>query len=229
MIWHVRARIADARSTTVEQCRTLFTGAKYEFELCWAYAGTSSSTSLFGVSDYLASLALLLMIYTISDDRSKFRLMIAPAPVYNLIFWLFVCVFILKALVELWFYLGWPIFPFLDNRILLDAVLLTLSVGTIFIWVYLSYIRPPVFSRWNNQKFFLVYQRLIHKGTQEELRLALIKLSQSAKSIIKSASAPPQYVKAIGNRFEQRVRLTIYFLAIGVCVPKWREGRLIWQ
>lgn len=180
----------------MEQCRTLFMNAKYELDLCWVSAGSSGSTSLLGVSDYLASLALLLVIYTISDDRSKLRLMIAPVPVYSLIFWLFVCVFFFKVLVELWFYLGWPIFPFLDNKLLLDALLLTPSVVAIFIWMYLSYIRPPVFSRWNSQKFFRVYQRLIHNGTQEELRLALIELSRSAKSIIKSASTPPQYVKA---------------------------------
>ena len=179
----------------MEQCRTLFMDAKYELDLCWVSAGSSGSTSLLGVSDYLASLALLLVIYTISDDRSKLRLMIAPVPVYSLIFWLFVCVFFFKVLVELWFYLGWPIFPFLDNKLLLDALLLTPSVVAIFIWMYLSYIRPPVFSRWNSQKFFRVYQRLIHNGTQEELRLALIELSRSAKSIIKYASTPPQYVK----------------------------------
>ena len=170
--------------------------AKYELDVCWVSAGSSGSTSLFGVSDYLASLALLLVIYTISDDRSKFRLTIAPVPVYGLIFWLFVFVFYLKALLDLWFHLGWPIFPFLDNKILLDAALLTPSVIAIFIWAYLSYIRPPVFSRWTNQKFFWVYQNLIHNGTQEELRLALIELSRSAKSIIKSAAVLPQYAEA---------------------------------
>lgn len=130
--------------------------AKYEFDLCWVAAGSSGSTSLFSVSDYLASLALLLVIYTISDDLSKFRLTIAPAPVDSLIFWLFVCVFFLKAIFELWFYLDWPIFSFIDNKFLLDAVLLIPSVVAIFIWVYLSYIRPPVFSRWNSQIFFRV-------------------------------------------------------------------------
>lgn len=180
----------------MEQCRTFLMNAKYEFDVCWVSAGSSGSTSLFGVSDYLASLALLLVIYTISDDRSKLRLTIAPIPVYYLIFWLFVCVFFLKGFIELWFYLGWPIFPFLDNKLLLDAALLIPSVVAIFIWLYLSYISPPVFSRWNSQNFFWIYEYLIHNGTQEELRLALIELSRSAKSIIKSASVPPQYSEA---------------------------------
>lgn len=162
--------------------------AKYEFDLCWVSAGSSGSTSPLGVSDYLASLALLLVIYTISDDRSKLRLAIAPVPVYSLIFWLFVFVFFLKALIELWFYLGWPIFPSLDNELLLDSVLLTPSIAAVFIWVYLSYIRPPVFSRWNSQKFFQFYHHLTRSGTQEERRLAIIELSRLAKSIIKSAS-----------------------------------------
>lgn len=93
---------------------------------------------------------------------------------------------------ELWFHQGWPIFQSLDNKLLLDAALLTPCVVAILYWVHISYIRPPVFSRWNSQKFFWVYQKAVHNGTDEELRIALVELARSAKAIIRCSSEPPQ-------------------------------------
>lgn len=175
----------------LERCATYLERAYYEFELCFVPAGTSGTESLFGVSDYLAALALLLVIYTISDYRNKLRLSLAPVPIYKLGFWLFLFVFGAKALIELWFYQGWPLFPSLDNRLLFDAVLLAPCVVAVLYWVYVSYIRPPVFSRWNSRKFFWIHQKVVHNGTAEELRITLLELARSARAIIKCASQPP--------------------------------------
>lgn len=175
----------------MKQCKIYFEKAYYEFEICYVPAGTSGGESLFGVSDYLAALALLLVIYTISDYRIKLRLSLAPLPIYRLGFWLFVCALTTKAAMELWFNKAWPLLPALDNKLLLDAILLTPCVIAILYWVYVSYITPPKFSRWNSRKFFWTYQQIVHNGTDEELRIALHELTRSAKSIISCSSQPP--------------------------------------
>ena len=175
----------------MEQCKGFFEGLGYEIKFNLVPAGASGSESLFGVSDYLAAFALLLVIYTISDYRNKLRLSLAPFPIYKLGFWIFLCVFFVKAIVELWFFQSWPIFPALDNKSLIDTVLLTPCILAVFYGIYISYIRPPVFSRWNCNKFFWVYQKVIHNGTEEELRIALNELTRSAQALIKAAVAPP--------------------------------------
>ncbi|WP_371226984.1 hypothetical protein [Roseovarius sp. 2305UL8-3] len=175
----------------MQTCKEFLKGAYYEFEVCWVAAGSSSSGSLFGVSDYLSALALLLVIYTISDYRNKLRLSLAPIPVYHLSFWLFVAVFVLKLLAEVWFYNGWPLLPVMDDRLLIDSFLLAPCVLAILYWVFVSYIRPPKFSRWNSRRFFWFYQRAIHHDGDTELRIALHELARSAHSLIKFAPCPP--------------------------------------
>lgn len=179
----------------MEQCKTFFEGAYYHFmqiEFCWVPAGTSDSISLFGVSDYLAALALLIVIYTITDFRNKFRLSLSPLPIYSMAFWVFVAVGLVKTLSGLWFYYSWPIIPALDSKSVIDAVLIVPCVLVIFYWVFVSFVYPPTFSKWNCRKFFWVYRRVVHNGTEGELRIALQELARSVRSIVKVAVVPPR-------------------------------------
>lgn len=42
------------------------------------------TASLFGFKDFIAALALLLIIYTISDVRYRFRISVAPTPLFKI-------------------------------------------------------------------------------------------------------------------------------------------------
>jgi len=100
---------------------------------------------------------------------------------------------------ELWFYRSWPIIPIFDSKPLLDSILLVPCVGAILYWVYISYIRPPVFSIWNGRKFFWVYQRLLHNGSSDELKVALHELNRSARNIVRHATTRPEDESANWN------------------------------
>jgi hypothetical protein len=197
----------------LQTCKEFLKDAYYEFDLCWVAAGSSSSESLFGVSEYISALALLLVIYTISDYRSKLRLSLAPVPVYHLSFWLFSAVFLLKLLAEVWFYNGWPLLPVMDDRLVIDFFLLSPCVLAILYWVFVSYIRPPKFTRWNSRRFFWFYQRAIHHEGDTELRIALDELARSAYSLIKFAPVPPNEKGAPWN-LSQTERMANDFLLL---------------
>ena len=56
------------------------------FDICFVKPSAGPETSIFGFAEFGTALALLVIIYTIADVRYRFRIKVAPIPLFLLTF-----------------------------------------------------------------------------------------------------------------------------------------------
>ncbi len=153
---------------------------------CFVPASTSTGPSIFGFAEFIAALALLVVIYTVVDIRYKFRLAITPGSLYPTTFGLIAFIGGGTLLTELWLAEGWwvPKVTFV-TRAMWQAIFGALFLGTFLTWMYYAFIRPPVFSKRNARRFAQNLYRLVLKGSNSELPVIADELSRSAAALVK--------------------------------------------
>ncbi|MDN8924031.1 hypothetical protein Q0P01_14750, partial [Staphylococcus aureus] len=62
---------------------------------------------IFGFSEFLASLALLVVVFTVTDIRYKFRISIAPIPIYKITFVVITLVGLISLITDIWSSAKW--------------------------------------------------------------------------------------------------------------------------
>ena len=151
--------------------------------ICFVTPSNNSASSIFGFSDFITALALLLVVYTITDVRFRFRIGIAPQPLPSLTFYLIGILGSAVLLTDVWVAEGWPVpmvYAQSTWRGLLGAFFLLLPMT----WLYYGYIRPPVFDKDNYKKFGQVLYGIILKGSDSELSVIANELARSAPSLV---------------------------------------------
>ncbi|CAN7593653.1 hypothetical protein LJR175_004410 [Variovorax sp. LjRoot175] len=104
---------------------------------------------LFGFAEFISSLALMVIVFTITDIRYRFRVAIAPSRLYRLTFGLMAFIGLATLLTEVWLAEGWWVPRSSLTRSGWQAALGALFLGTFMTWVWYAFIRPPVFGRRN--------------------------------------------------------------------------------
>ena len=122
-------------------------------ELCFVPLDPASP-KFFGFSEYLAALALMVVVWTTSDIRYRFRIATAPLPLHPLTFASIALVGVLTLMTDLWRAEGWlvPAGSILTPAIwqaLLGAVFLL----TFMTWAWFAYMKPPIFGKQNAERF----------------------------------------------------------------------------
>jgi len=149
----------------------------------------ADGTKLFGFSELLAGLALMVLAWTIADTRYRFRISCAPIPLYRVTFWMIAVVSVLILLTDLWRAEQWYVprisyfTPTVWQTILAGTVL-----STFLTWAWFAFIRPPVYGKFNAERFARTVYSYILRGSPAELGVVADELSRSAHSIISSAS-----------------------------------------
>lgn len=148
-----------------------------------------SAPKFFGFSEFLTSLALMVLAWTTSDVRYRFRIDCAPIPLKGITFWVVVIVGMLTLLTDLWRAEQW-LFP--------TSIPLTIGswqalmggalLFTFFSWVWFAFIRPTPYGRWNAERFTQALYQVILKGSKEELSIIADELTRSMKSIVTHAT-----------------------------------------
>lgn len=64
---------------------------------------------IFGFSEFLAGLALMVLAWTIADFRYRFRIKTAPIPLEKITFWVVLVVGFMTILTDLWRANGLPV------------------------------------------------------------------------------------------------------------------------
>jgi len=64
---------------------------------------TSSNFSIFGFSEFISALALLVIVYTVTDIRYKFRISVAPIPLLKITYYSTVAIGVTALLSDVWF------------------------------------------------------------------------------------------------------------------------------
>lgn len=163
-------------------------------------ANPPSSGSIFGLGEYLASLALFLVVMTISDFRYIYRLTLTRMNLRKVGFWVGLGVGIAILATDAWFENGLPIPKLISNSNNLKALFGFVFLVFVFRVISVAMIRPPVFAKKNAQQFFDANYHLIQQGNPDRLQVLAEELRRSMKAIINLAAKIPN------DTDERRVR-----------------------
>lgn len=161
--------------------------------LCFAPLDKSDMPRIFGFAEFISALALLVITYTLVDVRYRFRLAIAPSPLYPLTFGVIGLIGFETLLTEVWLVQGWwlPKTEFV-TRAIWQGYFGLLFLVTFMTWVWYAYIRPPIYGRRNFQQYAQELYRIIVKGVDSELTVIADELRRSAKSLVVFAPSTPR-------------------------------------
>ncbi|MEY8618184.1 hypothetical protein AALK72_17300 [Citrobacter amalonaticus] len=145
-----------------------------------------SGIKIFGFSEFLASLALLVVVFTVTDTRYKFRISIAPLPLYIITFIIIALTGFISLLSDIWSATGWWV---LDTnfgiKIAAQSILGFCFLFCFMLWIYYAFLRPPIFSKRNQIKYINTLYKYITKGVEQELAIITDELGRSASVLIK--------------------------------------------
>lgn len=149
----------------------------------------ANGQKFFGFSEFLASLALMVLAWTIADVRYRFRIRIAPIPLQGLTFSVVAAVGVLTLLTDLWRAEQWLV-P--KGNILTpaswQAVLGGLILLTFLTWTWFAFISPPIYGRHNIERFAQTLYRFILNGSPAELAVIADELAYSARALVHHAT-----------------------------------------
>jgi hypothetical protein len=98
-------------------------------------AASSTAHKIFGFAEFVTALALLVIVYTVTDVRYRFRVAIAPIPLFSLTFVPLAFIGLGTLSSDLWFAKAWPV-----PRLLSDQLLWQTSFGLLFLLVALAWL-----------------------------------------------------------------------------------------
>jgi hypothetical protein len=188
--------IVNAAQGNTVACLTRLLG------VCFVTPAPRPQQPVFGFAQFLTVFALLMVAYTLSDARYRFRLAVAPIPLIKLTFILSGFIGVTTLLTSIWFVEQWPVPSFFTSQAITQGVLGLLFFALALIWIWLAFIRPPKFGRRNCKKFAQeLYWRLL-QGVDSELPTIASELGRSAESIVHWA---PEVVRGRARSANARI------------------------
>jgi len=152
---------------------------------CFVPQASSPVPKIFGFAEFVSSLALLVIVYTVTDIRYRFRIAITPLPLYRLTFILIAVIGVESLLTEIWMAEGWwvPKVVFL-TRVIWQTLFAILFLTLFMSWMYYAFISPPIFNPSNSSRYAQTLYQIIVKGSSNELPVIADELGRSAKSLV---------------------------------------------
>jgi hypothetical protein len=145
----------------------------------------------FGFAEFVQAFALLVLIFTVSDVRYRFRLSTAPISFQVSGYSLVALIGIATLLTDFWFTNHYPLPWFLANHAWWQLVLGAMFLLLLLIWLWYSFVRPPVFGKSNALNFTRTVYRYLLQGNEADLPIVATELARSAASIVKFAQERP--------------------------------------
>jgi len=155
----------------------------------------NSSTSVFSFTHFLSALALLVALYAITDIRYKFRLRIAPIPLFATTYIAMIIIGIGTLVIDVWSASQWPNLDSFVNHFILQAILGGIFMLLVLGWIFFAFINPPIFSRFNAERYARELFRIILRGSESELSMIAAELILSAKNIIFLSAPAPSKIR----------------------------------
>ena len=178
--------------------------------VCFVPIAPSTASKIFGFSEFLASVALFVVVYTIADVRYKFRIAVAPCQLYAITFALIGVIGFQTLLTEIWIAENWWVPKTrLLTRSTWQGIFGILFLCTFLTWIYYAFIRPPIFGRNNAFRFAQELYRYILRGNDDELKVVANELARSAKSLVKYCRRLPARGSTDANQNQQAPRKLI--------------------
>ena len=149
----------------------------------------ANAPKFFGFSEFLASLALMVLAWTIADVRYRFRVMTSPLPLQKITFAIITAVGILTLLTDLWRAEQWLV-PAgnLLTPASWQAILGGAFLFTFLSWAWFAFIKPPIYNKRNAVRYAQILYRLILKGDPKELSVIADEVTYSVKPLVRYAT-----------------------------------------
>lgn len=159
----------------------------YEFYgIC--FVTPTGTASLFPFKDFISALAMLVIVYTISDVRYHFRIAVAPVALNTITYGLIAVIGLGTLVTDIWISEKWPVPDTFITLAIWQGMFGALFVGLILTWMFYAFMRPPTFGRRNYEKYAQALYRVVVKGSDAELPVIAHELSASAKALVGYAS-----------------------------------------
>jgi len=139
---------------------------------------------IFGFAEFVQAFALLLLVYTLSDTRYRFRLAISPIPLFRWTYYACALIGVGTLATDIWFTHSLPLPSYLADQLLWQAVFGITFLGVALIWMRYAFIRPAIFGKRNAEKFARTIYSYIVRGSNTELPIIASELIVSAQSIV---------------------------------------------
>lgn len=144
---------------------------------------------IFGFSEFLAGLALMVLAWTIADVRYRFRISAAPIPLQPITFGVVFIVGVLSLLTDLWRANEWLVPEGgLVSPSSWQAILGFIFLMTFMVWAWFAFIRPPKFGVGNAKAFSDSIFKFVLRGVPLELGVIADELGNSANAIVFNAT-----------------------------------------
>jgi hypothetical protein len=157
------------------------------FSICLVKAG-SSTPSIFGFSEFVAALALLVIVYTITDVRYKFRVATAPVNLPLITFPIIALIGLGTLISELWVAESWPTFTWNLSQSLWQSIFAMAFLVVVLLWLWYAFISPPKFSRWNHNRFYNVVYSYVVQSKRDEIKMLSDELHVHLPKIVAQAN-----------------------------------------
>lgn len=152
--------------------------------ICFAPAGPDSQLQIFGFSEFIASLALMVLVYNYSDTVYKFRTSIAPLKFRETAFGAILSIGIASLLNDIWASQRW-IAPSLGlNHSIIQFFLALGFLAVIGAWLFFAFISPPTFSRLNSATYLQSLYTVALNGSTVEVGAIAKEVDGSVAKII---------------------------------------------
>lgn len=171
----------------------------------------SQGSEIFVFSEFLASLALMVLAWTIADVRYRFRISTAPIPLPSLTFWIVAAVGSLTLLTDLWRAEGWLVPKGnLISPAMWQSFLAALLLVTFLTWVWFAFLRPPLFGKRNCERYAKTLYQYIIKGSPSELPVIADEVTRSVKPLISYAFNVKQAGETTGENQSEMPKVNGY-------------------
>lgn len=147
-----------------------------------------AAQKFFGFSEYLAALALMVLAWTTTDIRHRFRIATAPIPLHRVSFISIAAVGALALLTDLWRAEGWLV----PSGNLLSPAIWQALLGAIFllnfiVWAWFAYMAPPSYGKCNSHRFVSFLYHVVIDGSPADMTALGQELIRSVPDLIRHA------------------------------------------
>ncbi len=156
--------------------------------ICFEPATSGAFDQIFGIADFLATVAIFVVAYSLSEPRYKFRAAASTFADTYLLFGATLVSGVGLLVSSVWFSLELPIPVTLNSPIIFQATIAGLLIAVLAFWMYRTFVKPPRFSRRNAIPFSRQVYLSITDGDEAKLLAAVHEIGRSAEILVREAS-----------------------------------------
>lgn len=156
--------------------------------ICVEPASTNGNAQIFGIADFLATVAIFVVAYSLSDAKYKFRSAVSSVPYRLVLFYATVAGGIGLLLSNLWFAVELPIPRAINDPFIFQITIAALLISVLCIWMSRSFVYPPRFTKRNAIPFATEVFHGIADGDEAQLHACAYEVGRSVETLVREAS-----------------------------------------